>query len=170
MKSSLISASRVFAALRLTIICVVQGAIWGQGAPPPYDFVTNGIREAHVDSVNGTTRLIINGQPVPPLVFMDQEDFLERLQSLAPQVQDAGPMASICFKSVSTTGLGTTRVRLPWTLRRGNLRTFHAHQPRGLWPIQNGGEPAVLYCFAFLYLSTAGPGPVTLGRVRKSVR
>jgi putative oxidoreductase len=48
---------------------------------------------------------------------------------------------------------------------------FRAHQPRGLWPIQNGGELAVLYCFVFLYLCTAGPGPLSLDRVfRKSVR
>jgi putative oxidoreductase len=30
---------------------------------------------------------------------------------------------------------------------------FRADQPRGLWPIQNGGELAVLYCFVFLYLN-----------------
>ena len=48
---------------------------------------------------------------------------------------------------------------------------LRAHQPRGLWPIQNGGELAVLYCFVFLYLYTAGPGPVSLDRVfRKSMR
>jgi putative oxidoreductase len=42
---------------------------------------------------------------------------------------------------------------------------FRAHQPRGLWPIQNGGELAVIYCFVFLYLSAAGPGPLSLDRV-----
>jgi len=48
---------------------------------------------------------------------------------------------------------------------------FRAHQPRGFWPIQNGGELAVVYCFVFLYLCTAGPGPLSLDRVfRKSVR
>jgi len=48
---------------------------------------------------------------------------------------------------------------------------FRAHQPRGLWPIQNGGELAVVYCFVFFYLCTAGPGSVSLDRVfRKSVR
>jgi putative oxidoreductase len=48
---------------------------------------------------------------------------------------------------------------------------FRAHQPRGFWPIQNGGELAVLYCFVFLYLWAAGPGPVSLDRVfRTSVR
>ena len=48
---------------------------------------------------------------------------------------------------------------------------FRAHQPRGFWPIQNGGELAVLYCFFFLYLCAAGPGPVSLDRVfRTSAR
>jgi putative oxidoreductase len=42
---------------------------------------------------------------------------------------------------------------------------FHQHSPRGFWPIQNGGELAVLYCFLFLYLSLAGPGPVSLDRL-----
>jgi putative oxidoreductase len=48
---------------------------------------------------------------------------------------------------------------------------FHAHLPKGFWPIQNGGELAVVYCFVFLYLCTAGPGPVSLDRAfRKSAR
>jgi putative oxidoreductase len=36
---------------------------------------------------------------------------------------------------------------------------FIAHAPRGFFPILNGGELAALYCFAFLYLAAAGPGP-----------
>lgn len=45
---------------------------------------------------------------------------------------------------------------------------FIGHSPHGLWPIRNGGELAVLYCFIFLYLFSAGPGPVSLDRwVRK---
>ena len=39
---------------------------------------------------------------------------------------------------------------------------FMQHAPRGYWPILNGGELAVLYCFLFLYLSAAGPGPLSL--------
>ena len=35
---------------------------------------------------------------------------------------------------------------------------FQVHLPRGLWPIQNGGELAVLYCFLFLYIATRGAG------------
>jgi putative oxidoreductase len=39
---------------------------------------------------------------------------------------------------------------------------FKVHFPRGFFPIQNMGEPAVLYCFIFLYLFAAGPGPLSL--------
>jgi putative oxidoreductase len=47
---------------------------------------------------------------------------------------------------------------------------FRQHYPRGFFPIVNGGELAVLYCFIFLYLCAAGAGPLsldsTLGRDR----
>jgi putative oxidoreductase len=36
---------------------------------------------------------------------------------------------------------------------------FRAHAPKGLLPVVNGGELAVLYCFIFLLLVTSGPGP-----------
>jgi putative oxidoreductase len=35
---------------------------------------------------------------------------------------------------------------------------FTAHLPRGFWPVQNGGEPAVLFCFVFLYIASMGTG------------
>lgn len=39
---------------------------------------------------------------------------------------------------------------------------FMVHFPRGFVPLLNGGELAVLYCFVFLYLFTAGAGPASL--------
>ena len=36
---------------------------------------------------------------------------------------------------------------------------FIAHAPRGFYPIINGGELIALYCFVFLYIAAAGPGP-----------
>ncbi len=33
------------------------------------------------------------------------------------------------------------------------------HGTQALLPIQNGGETIALYCFVFLYLVAAGPGP-----------
>jgi putative oxidoreductase len=39
---------------------------------------------------------------------------------------------------------------------------FRQHAPRGLWPILNGGELAILFCFLWLFFSVAGPGPLSL--------
>jgi putative oxidoreductase len=36
---------------------------------------------------------------------------------------------------------------------------FQFHFPNGFFPGPNGGQPAVLYCFIFLYLVFAGAGP-----------
>jgi len=36
---------------------------------------------------------------------------------------------------------------------------FSLWAPRGFWPITNGGEEAVIFCFTFLWLVTAGSGP-----------
>jgi putative oxidoreductase len=35
---------------------------------------------------------------------------------------------------------------------------FMAHAPRDIFPANNGGDAAILFCFLFLYLSAAGPG------------
>ena len=39
---------------------------------------------------------------------------------------------------------------------------FQFHAPKGFWPVMNGGVSAALYCFIWLYLSAAGPGPWSL--------
>lgn len=33
------------------------------------------------------------------------------------------------------------------------------HAPASIYPIQNGGDAAILYCFIFLYIAAAGGGP-----------
>ncbi len=35
---------------------------------------------------------------------------------------------------------------------------FTVHQERGLWPIQNGGELPVMFCWSFLLIAILGPG------------
>jgi len=35
---------------------------------------------------------------------------------------------------------------------------FTQHFPKGFFPIQNGGELAVIYCFVFLFIATHGGG------------
>ncbi len=42
---------------------------------------------------------------------------------------------------------------------------FKSHFPQGFWPIKNGGEMAVVYCFIFLYLMTSGAGPLSVDRI-----
>jgi putative oxidoreductase len=37
-----------------------------------------------------------------------------------------------------------------------------AHAPQSPYPVNNGGDAAILFCFVFLYLFAAGPGPWSL--------
>jgi putative oxidoreductase len=39
---------------------------------------------------------------------------------------------------------------------------FMVHAPKGFFPLVNGGTLAIAYCFACLYLATAGAGPWSL--------
>jgi putative oxidoreductase len=39
---------------------------------------------------------------------------------------------------------------------------FLVHAPNGFYPILNKGELITLYCFVFLYIAAAGPGPWSL--------
>ena len=41
---------------------------------------------------------------------------------------------------------------------------FWMHFPAGFWPVVNGGETAVLYCFAFLLFVFHGPGALRVSR------
>ncbi|GAB2998636.1 DoxX family protein [Amycolatopsis acidiphila] len=45
---------------------------------------------------------------------------------------------------------------------------FTVHQPLGLLPLQNMGEPAALYAWIFLLIAVAGPGRLALGRLLSS--
>jgi putative oxidoreductase len=44
---------------------------------------------------------------------------------------------------------------------------FYAHAPRSFFPVINGGDAAILYCFVFLYIFFAGPGPLSVDALRK---
>jgi len=47
---------------------------------------------------------------------------------------------------------------------------FLSHAPRGPWPILNGGELAVLFCFIWLFFAAAGPGPLSLDAIWRKRR
>ena len=44
------------------------------------------------------------------------------------------------------------------------------HAPNGLWPIVNHGEPAVLFCFLFLYMAARGAGEWSLDALLRRER
>ena len=44
------------------------------------------------------------------------------------------------------------------------------HAPQSLYPANNGGDAAVLFCFIFLYLVFAGPGSPSLDAARRTRR
>jgi putative oxidoreductase len=46
------------------------------------------------------------------------------------------------------------------------------HAPQSTFPVQNGGDAAILYCFIFLLIAAAGPGPwsIDASRGRSAVR
>jgi putative oxidoreductase len=44
---------------------------------------------------------------------------------------------------------------------------FMSHAPKGFYPLVNGGSLAIAYCFACLYLSTAGAGPWSVDAAMK---
>ncbi len=45
---------------------------------------------------------------------------------------------------------------------------FMAHAPRSFFPVLNGGDAAILYCFVFLYIFVAGPGAWSLDEARRA--
>ncbi|WP_150295259.1 DoxX family protein [Sphingobium estronivorans] len=40
------------------------------------------------------------------------------------------------------------------------------HAPQNFFPVNNGGDAAILYCFVFLYLVFAGPGAWSMDGVK----
>jgi putative oxidoreductase len=47
---------------------------------------------------------------------------------------------------------------------------FMSHATKGAWPIQNGGELAVIYCFVFLYVAARGAGAFSLDAILSAGR
>ncbi|WP_217195995.1 DoxX family protein [Streptomyces buecherae] len=75
----------------------------------------------------------------------------------------AGPAAviQIVGGALLMLGLGTRTAALVCS---GSMAYayFDVHQPTALWPIQNGGEDAAVFCWAFLLLAFTGPGALSV--------
>ena len=43
---------------------------------------------------------------------------------------------------------------------------FMSHAPRSFFPVLNGGDAAILFCFIFLYFAVAGSGALAVDQMR----
>jgi putative oxidoreductase len=77
-----------------------------------------------------------------------------------------GGMFELVGGALLTLGLFTRPVAF---LLSGEMAVAYltAHAPRSFFPVLNGGDAAVIYCFVFLYLFFAGPGPWSIDAMRK---
>jgi putative oxidoreductase len=112
---------------------------------------------------------------VAALLFMQHGS--QKLFGFPPSTQLSGPLPPLLLTAgvleffggvLLLLGLFTRPVAF---LLSGEMAVayFRAHAPSGLWPVLNGGELAVLYCFLFLYLSVAGGGEWSIDALRKKV-
>ena len=110
---------------------------------------------------------------VSALLFMQHGS--QKLFGFPPSAQLSGPLPPLLLTAgvleffggvLLLLGLFTRPVAF---LLSGEMAVayFRSHAPRGLWPVLNGGELSVLYCFLFLYLSVAGGGKWSIDALRK---
>ena len=92
------------------------------------------------------TQKIVGYPPAPP----------QMPHPLPPILVVAGLIELVCGLAI-TIGLF---VGLAAFIASGEMAFayFQAHAPKSPFPIQNGGEVTVLYCFLFLYMSARGNG------------
>lgn len=62
------------------------------------------------------------------------------------------------------------RLRIAAFIASGEMAVAYwiGHAPHGFWPALNMGEPAILFCFIFLYLAFAGGGAWTIDKASAS--
>ena len=82
----------------------------------------------------------VNGAPAPLLSLIGIAGLIELI---------AGALIVVGFATVVTAFIASGEMALAF---------FLDHFPAGFWPIQNGGEESVFYCFVFLYMATRGAG------------
>jgi putative oxidoreductase len=91
--------------------------------------------------------------------------------TVSPLVWPGGVAAALQFGFgvLVLIGLGTrtSAVMLSGTMA---YAYFSVHQEKALLPMQNGGEPAALFSWAFLMVAIVGPGPLAFDALRAKVK
>jgi putative oxidoreductase len=78
----------------------------------------------------------------------------------------AAGMIEIIFGLLITIGLFSSYAAF---IASGEMAVayFMRHFPKSFWPLENAGEPAVLFCFIFLYMATQGSGIWSVDAARR---
>ena len=92
----------------------------------------------------------------------------------AASVPPAGSLSWIagCSNSPSASVLVGFQTRIAAFVLSGLMAVayFIGHASKGIYPAQNGGVAAILFCFVFLYLVAAGAGPLSVDNLLKRGR
>ena len=102
---------------------------------------------------------------VASLIFMEH-GLMKLFHFPAPQPGAPDPLPTILMAAAAIEVVGGALLTLGLFTRAtaficsGEMAAayFLFHFPKGFWPALNGGDPAILYCFLFLYLVFAGGG------------
>jgi putative oxidoreductase len=114
---------------------------------------------------------------ITALLFLEHAT-MKFLAFPAPVMPGAGPLPTMMLVAGTIeviTGvliLAGFKTRLAAFLASGEMAAayFMAHAPQSFWPAINKGEPAILFCFIFLYLVFAGAGDWSVDRSRDNGR
>ena len=89
--------------------------------------------------------------------------FLSKVQLMS--LSGAAGLIELIFGALLLIGLFT---RFAAFILAGEMAFayFIGHAPKGFFPLINGGTLAIMFCFACLYLSTAGGGPISVDASR----
>lgn len=135
--------------------------------------ISNGSRiEALADG--WAPRLLSVLRIVAALIFL--EHGTQKLFGFPPPASGAGPAAfSLIWFAALIEFVGGLLLlaglftRLVAFILSGEMAVAYwmAHAPRSPFPVLNGGDGAILYCFVFLYLAAAGGGAWSLDQGRR---
>jgi putative oxidoreductase len=111
------------------------------------------------------TGLLFLEHGLTKLIHWPATDYFPAGQPLPPLMMVAGVLELVGGILIAL-GLFT---RLTAFILAGMMAVayFMAHMPNSFFPIQNGGDAAILFCFVFLLLAAAGAGPYSVDASRK---
>ncbi len=144
-------------------------------SPPASE--TRPLMNSLVSRLNGYAPLALSLlRAVTGLVFLQHGT--QKLFALPPRAMPAPELLSLAGTASLLELIGGTLIILGLFTRpvafllSGQMAVgyFLVHAPKSPFPAVNGGDAAILFCFVFLYLVFAGPGPLSVDAARAGRR